>query len=495
MAIPGSLRVKGILAVLVLIGYLAFIAVVLSEARVELVRIVEQIETNQKQQRRVEPVVKALGYSIIETQTMLNSAQGLQLQPVAYPDLGMHLDMIEGALKNLRSLYPSIDEGVAGFARAVASVKSLPARHHLAQVRDREQELVVKLQDVVNGLQSDNSVLVEQYRRTQQFISYFAVTANVVGAVASVAVILVFFTRLANDIKRLQHRASAIVAGYDGKPLANRRRDEVGGLIEAVNRMQVDLRRWERQQELSRQQRFHQEKMAAVGSLASAVGHEVSNPIAAITGVAQFIVDETRDTGDAKNRRMNEFGAQILTQTERIAHLMRQLSTLTAPRSPEPELLDLNRLVQSTCAFVRFDKRFRGIEFEEDLARDLPAVTTVADHVTQILMNLLLNAADATEHLVEPARRWIRVTTSPVGDEVQLTVTDNGRGMSPEVLARAFDESFTTKPAGRGRGIGLFVCKSLVEENGGRIRLASVPDEGTTAALYLPLRAAQPATA
>jgi len=167
---------------------------------------------------------------------------------------------------------------------------------------------------------------------------------------------------------------------------------------------------------------------------------------------------------------------------------MRQMATLTAPRSPEPELLNLNALVQSTCGFIRYDSRFRKIQFEEILDHDLPAITAVSDHITQILMNLLINAADAFDGDCDVGDCRIRIATRILGDEIALSVTDNGRGMTPDVLARAFDESFTTKPAGQGRGIGLFVCKSLIEADGGRIEIASIPGQGTTATIHIPLR-------
>jgi signal transduction histidine kinase len=302
-------------------------------------------------------------------------------------------------------------------------------------------------------------------------------------------VILVFFTRLARDLQRLQSRASDIVSGYSGPPLPNRRRDEVGGLIEAVNRMQGDLRRWEQQQEISRQQRFHQEKMAAVGSMAAAIGHEVSNPIAAIAGVAQFLIDETREDSHRLSQLAHDFGVQILRQTERISLIMRQLASLTHHQSPEPELLDLNALAKSTGGFIGYDKRFRGIEFVYALEHELPAVHLVADHMTQVLMNLLINAADAMEDREACASApRITITTAMVGERVLLAVSDTGHGMTAEVRARAFEESFSTKPAGRGRGLGLFLCKTLVEQAGGQIAIDSAPGFGTTIRLSLPIR-------
>ena len=488
MAINATLRTKGVIAMLILIGYLALIAVFIGEERKGLVDIVQKIEATQTDLATLEPVLDALGRSLAENQHILNTQDGMPWRPVAFGDHGRRLNMLDAALDHASASMADATREIAGFRQAAAAVKAFPTTQHLAQVRDRQQELLVRLQRVRADLQKQSALMAQRYRDKQQFISTFAIAANIVGAVASVAVILVFFTRLANDIKRLGGRAAAIVAGYDGEPLTNARRDEVGGLIDAVNRMQGDLRRWERQVELTRQQRFHQEKMAAVGSLASAIGHEVSNPIAAISGVAQLLVDETRDDERPACRRVNEFGTQILKQSERIAHIMRQMAALTAPRSPDPEILDLNALIRSTCGFIRYDKRFRGIEIETELDHDLPAITAVADHVTQVLMNLLINAADATDHIDDPQMRRVRVTSQQVGDDVRVDVIDNGRGMAPAVLARAFDESFTTKPLGKGRGIGLFVSKSLVEQGGGRIELRSAPDEGTTATLHLPLR-------
>jgi two-component system NtrC family sensor kinase len=371
---------------------------------------------------------------------------------------------------------------------AVEAVRTEPSGRNLALARDAEQGLIANLNDIMAALQRRTDALAEGYERQQHLIQLTAIGTSLVGAAASAAVILVFFTRLARDIERLRARAAAIVSGYAGEPLRNHRNDEVGALIEVVNHMQVDLRHWERQQEISRQQRFHQEKMAAVGSMAAAIGHEVSNPMAAIAGMAQFLIDESRDDGHKLSQLAHDFGMQILRQTERISLIMRQLATLTRAHSPEPELLDLNALVHSTCNFIAYDKRFRGIEFVQDLDHELPALFGVTDHLTQVLMNLLINAADAMEGFVAGnGGARIRITTRVEGLEVRLSVADSGHGMTPEVQARAFEESFTTKPAGKGRGIGLYLCKTLIEQARGRIVLTSLPNAGTTVSLFLPL--------
>ena len=180
-----------------------------------------------------------------------------------------------------------------------------------------------------------------------------------------------------------------------------------------------------------------------------------------------------------------------MRQSERITVILRQLGALTTPPSPEPRLLDLNALVRSTCSFICYDKRFRAIRTEFDLDPALPAVQAVADHLTQVLMNLMINAADSMappRASAEPP--CIRIGTRAADGGIHVSLRDNGHGMAPEVLAKAFEQSFTTKPAGRGRGIGLYLCKALMEEAGGRIELASTPGKGTTASLFLPLAGA-----
>jgi signal transduction histidine kinase len=493
-----TLRSKGLLALALMAVYVALTAWFLAVQRRELVIISQQIESHRSLEAMLAPTFNTLAHTLVHTQEILTGPNYSEDPTPRYSEIAMSLDPLLERLEKLRNMDGDVGAHIDQLERVVNVVRTVPSGKNLEQVRNAEQELIAHLNDVLETVDHRIEVLTDAFRRKQQLMTLVAVGTAVGGALATAAVILIFFTRLARDIEGLKQRAHAIVSGYSGPPLSNRRNDEVGGLIDAVNRMQDDLRRWEQQQEIGRQQRFHQDKMAAVGSMAAAIGHEVSNPIAAIAGIAQFLIDETReaesrqaqDDGSKIGKLAHDFGVQILRQTERISLIMRQLSNLTRAHSPEPELLDLNALVHSTCNFIGYDKRFQGIDFQYDLDRDLPAVTAVADHLTQVLMNLLINAADAMDGTPKDGAAQVRISTRLTGEEVQLDVKDSGHGMTPEVLARAFEESFTTKPAGRGRGIGLFLCKTLIEQQGGRIQIASKPEVGTTVRLYLPLRAA-----
>jgi signal transduction histidine kinase len=480
-----SLRTKGVLALAALVVYFVAVALFVAAERRNLLLIVQEMEAIHSNAQMLRDIAGALEHSQIEAQGLFGLAEPSPARRAATTDVVERTSQIvrEG-LPTARRAFLVLDREAKALERAMGAVNALPSDAHVVEMRSRLQALIANLNDVVGTMQARSDQLERRYRESQQSINVLALAAYTAGVVAAGAWLLVFFTRLTRDIGRLQERAIAIVGGYSGEPLRNTRRDEFGGLIDAVNRMQVDLRRSEQQQEISRQQRFHQEKMAAVGSLATAIGHEVSNPIAAITGVAQVMVDETRADKGSKDRMLHDFAGEILRQTQRITVILRQLGTLTAPHSVKPELLDLNALVRSTCSFIGYDARFRGIEFEFDLDPAIPAVEAVADHLTQILMNLLINAADAMDGGGNGPPK-IRVTTLRGDGEVRLAIADNGHGMAADVLAHAFDESFTTKPAGKGRGIGLFLCKTLIEEGGGRIELDSTPGVGTRAGLFL----------
>jgi signal transduction histidine kinase len=330
----------------------------------------------------------------------------------------------------------------------------------------------------------------EEYYRVYDRMTFVAVATMVLAALVFGALVSLFFSRIAWDIGKLEARAAAVITGYRGAPLAVTRDDEIGGLMKAVNRMQSELRVHERQLELARQQQSHQEKMAAVGSLAAAVAHEVNNPIASIAGIARSMAAASSGTPGANGDFAGDGPALILEQTRRISEITRQIAEFTRPHSPQPELIDLNRLVQSICKFTGYDRRLHTVPMKLDLDPEMPAVECVADHVTQVLMNLLINAGDAL-NAVAGRKPEIRITTRRVGEQAMLAVQDNGHGMDAATRERAFEEGFSTKGEGQGLGLGLFLCKALVEGDGGRIEIDSNPGAGTTVSFRIPL---QPAT-
>jgi signal transduction histidine kinase len=322
------------------------------------------------------------------------------------------------------------------------------------------------------------------YRAGFDELTLKAVGFAVLGLTVFGSVMGLFFARMAWDVRRLERRAMRIVSGYRGPALKVDRNDEIGTLMHSVNQMQSELRARDSRLEIARQEQMHKEKMAAIGALASGIAHEINNPIAAITGVAEEI-STTRSERSCPHHGAACRPDLILEHARRVATITRQISTFSSPASAQPELIDVNALLENVCAFIRYDRRYRRIELVTDLDRSLPATTAVADHLTQVMMNLLVNAGDACADVDRPA--VVRVVSRHDAHGIDIRVIDNGCGMSAHALEHAFDEYFTTKEPGKGTGLGLAVCRRLLESAGARITLESVAGAGATASLRLPL--------
>ena len=475
-----TLRAKGVLAFMALVAYVGTVGFIQSQGRSQLLHYAVELERVYAEENALARASYAASQSMLRLQA---GSSSFDLTPAFEEQVALDVELVQAGLSGLLEFHPQLVGDIDRLNRDVTRLRAEPSRSSLLWLREHGRDLIEHLDQVTRQVLARRNELWDRYRKVYDNMSVIAVTTDLLGAVLFGAVVTVFLTRLAGDIRKLAARALDIVSGYRGPPVKVTRHDEVGDLMEAINRMQSELRQWEQQLEIAREQRFHKEKMAAIGSLAAAVAHEINNPIAAIAGIARSMKAAGRPAVDPADSDRAEL---ILAQTRRIGTISRQIAEFTAPRSPERRLLDLNTLVRNTCSFIGYDKRFRSIELALDLDSRIPAIKAVADHLTQVLMNLLINAADALEE-VSARKPTIWVATHRAESEVIMTVKDNGKGMDNAVLARAFEESYTTKPPDKGRGLGLFLCKSLIEGNGDRIELESTPGMGTTARIRLAL--------
>jgi PAS domain S-box-containing protein len=225
------------------------------------------------------------------------------------------------------------------------------------------------------------------------------------------------------------------------------------------------------------------ERLAAAGTFASGVAHEVNNPLASISSLVQSLLP-----GESNPDRQTALRT-ILSQITRIATTLKDLVNFARPAPAERKPLDLNEMVSESLRLVSYNHRFDGVRVEPSLAADLNHPYTDHNGIQQVLLNLLFNAADA----IQDGTGVIRVITenarSPQGDgRVLMRVVDNGCGIEPDNLERVFDPFFTTKPAGAGVGLGLSLCQSIVLTNNGTIRVESKVGHGTTVTICLPVR-------
>jgi signal transduction histidine kinase len=218
---------------------------------------------------------------------------------------------------------------------------------------------------------------------------------------------------------------------------------------------------------------IQQEKMAAFGLLAAGIAHEVGNPLAALSSLVQML----------QHRRPDEYTAAKLdlaaTQLGRIRRTIRELVDFSRPASTAVSRFRPAEVVEEALGIAKYYPRTRQRAITTELADDLPPVRGVRDHLTQAVLNLVLNAVDATD---KGGR--IHVAGQPEGDAVVLTVADDGRGIALANRCRLFQPFFTTKP--HGTGLGLYVSRQIVEEMGGTLSYVTEPDQGSTFTLRLP---------
>lgn len=229
------------------------------------------------------------------------------------------------------------------------------------------------------------------------------------------------------------------------------------------------------------QQVLQSEKMAVLGQTVSGVAHELNNPLATILTWSERL--SSRSLDDVAKRGIQT----ILSESERAAKIVRKLLTFSRKRHTTRGLIELNQIVRETLLLRAYDQRVSNIRTVEALADGLPTVFADPHQIKQVLLNLLVNAEQAM--LSENGRGTMTIRTWHDADQesVVLEVNDNGPGVPDQVQAKIFEPFFTTKSVGQGTGLGLTVAYAIVQEHGGRIRIASKKGKGASFFVEFPL--------
>jgi PAS domain S-box-containing protein len=205
---------------------------------------------------------------------------------------------------------------------------------------------------------------------------------------------------------------------------------------------------------------LHTEKMAAVGQLVAGVAHEVNNPLTAILGFADLLMENPEVPESArKDLRI------ILQEAQRTKQIVQNLLSFARQMPPQPRQVQLNTILTRTVQLRAYDFHSRGVQVVEQLEPELRQVIGDAQQLQQVFLNILNNAYDAVHDSGRPAR--IEITTRNLGAFVEVEFRDNGYGIS--VPERVFDPFFTTKEIGKGTGLGLSICYGIVREHAGEI--------------------------
>jgi signal transduction histidine kinase len=242
--------------------------------------------------------------------------------------------------------------------------------------------------------------------------------------------------------------------------------DAVLGTI-AIIRDMTEMRHLERQI-------VQNEKLALIGQIAAGIAHEIGTPLNIISGIAEvLLLDRPEEHVEREDLET------VIGQTDRIANLIRELLAFARPQPLKRDFVDIAVELRRAAALLRGKAVRLGIEISIRISEGLPLLYADAHNMQQVFLNLLVNAIDALDLTDAGSERAIRIEAEAVESELVIRISDTGPGMKPELLARIFEPFVTTKDVGKGTGLGLAVCRRIVEEHGGSIEASSEESRGS----------------
>ena len=331
------------------------------------------------------------------------------------------------------------------------------------------------------------------------------------------------------DVTEVQQLALAMAKRHDMEAELTRHREHVekevklrtGALAEANSRLRAEISQRKRMEmELAQAQ-----KLEAIGQLAAGIAHEINTPSQYLGDNIRFLQDAFRDIDkligmftrlleSAKNHTVtDDLIAQVeltlreadidylgdetpkairqsLEGVDKVAIIVRAMKEFSHPGGSEKQIVDLNRAIESTLIVSRNEWKYVA-DLATDLDRDLPSVPCFPSQFNQVILNLVVNAAQAIGDLVEDNsgdKGTITVSTRHDGDWVEIRVQDTGAGIPKDIRPKVFDHFFTTKEVGKGTGQGLTIAHAIVtEKHGGTITFETEVGQGTTFVVRLPI--------
>ncbi len=250
--------------------------------------------------------------------------------------------------------------------------------------------------------------------------------------------------------------------------------DKEGNVIYVIESVKDISERLKYEEELSRSK-----KLAAVGTLAAGVAHEIGNPLASISSLAETI---ERKSDDAY---IKEEVKVMASHIERISKIVRDLVDFSRPANYEFRMVQINDVVRDTVRLCKYDKKLEGIDVVTELYEGLSEVRTVKEKLVQIFMNLIWNAADAVNNKNGKGSITIK-TVMDNSKGFKISFSDNGMGMSDEEMNKIFEPFYSTKSSGKGTGLGLFVSYGIIKNLGGTIEAESEKGKGSKFTVTLP---------
>ncbi|KIH76424.1 hypothetical protein GFER_09375 [Geoalkalibacter ferrihydriticus DSM 17813] len=224
-------------------------------------------------------------------------------------------------------------------------------------------------------------------------------------------------------------------------------------------------------------QTIQSEKLAELGRLSAGIAHEINNPLSVISYAAQLLLREEQIPPDQE-----ELLERIDSETDRLKALTGGLLSFSRGRETHKRFMDLNDTVRDVLRLVKYELTRNNIEVLEDYG-DLPLVQADPNKLKQVFINLVMNAVQAMEK-----DGAIRISSRRVQSGwVEIVFADSGPGMDAHLQEKVFEPFFTTRKEGEGTGLGLYICRTIIDDHGGRLLLDSAPSQGASFRIRLPV--------
>ncbi len=255
------------------------------------------------------------------------------------------------------------------------------------------------------------------------------------------------------------------------------------GLYDLTERKEAEKRIAQQQEALQQS-----EKMAALGGLLAGVAHELNNPLSVVMGQTTLLI-ETQEDEKTKSR-----AEKIFKAADRCSRIVKSFLALARRKPPEHKDVDIAGLIQSAIDLLGYQFRNENVELSLDIQENLPPVIGDVDQLTQVFLNLAMNATQAMHGWQGPHKLTLMAQKEESGETILVSVIDTGPGVPQELRRKIFEPFFTTKGGG-GTGVGLALCLNIVAGHGGQVILEDTPGGGATFRIRLPIAKAVPADA
>jgi two-component system NtrC family sensor kinase len=355
----------------------------------------------------------------------------------------------------------------------------------------------------------DVALRLDPVQRQTRAVTLQTILSTVIVVLIGAAFVILFTQRfVATPIREMVQGTKALSAMQLDRPIQIRRRSqELDELVDSINRMRerlkiavddlnemqqtLESKVVERSEQLRAAHRklLQADRLASLGQLAASVAHEINNPISGVLNLSSLL-ERLMASGEFPPGREAEFRkylSQISTETARVGRIVTDLLAFSRRSKPQRVPGDLNKLVRRTLRLVGHKLKLMNAETALELQDDLPLVECDPSQIQQVILNLILNGAQAMQ-AKGGGMLTIRTRLLPEGENVEFFVRDTGEGIAPENLAKIFDPFFTTKAEGKGVGLGLAVLYGIVKAHDGEVEVASRRNEGTTFSVTLPLK-------